>query len=155
MNENPLYIELFKKNASFHGAHLDYFFNTDISKTYTIINLIKNGIKNGSVKPLIRTCFEEDEIESAFRFMASGKHIGKVLINIRKEGEKQKIQPTIKKITGIPRYYCEPRGSYVIIGGLGGFGLELADWLVKRGAKKLVLASRKGVKTGYQAHRIK
>jgi hypothetical protein len=36
-------------------------------------------------------------------------------------------------------------------GGLGGFGLELADWLVIRGARKLVLSSRSGVRTGYQS----
>jgi fatty acid synthase len=36
-------------------------------------------------------------------------------------------------------------------GGLGGFGLELADWLVLRGARKLVLSSRSGVRTGYQS----
>jgi fatty acid synthase len=45
--------------------------------------------------------------------------------------------------------------SYVIIGGLGGVGLELADWLVLREAKKLVLVSRSGVRTGYQAQRIR
>lgn len=53
------------------------------------------------------------------------------------------------------RYYCDPQSSYVIIGGLGGLGLELANWLVQRGARKLVLASRNGIKTGYQALRIK
>lgn len=40
-------------------------------------------------------------------------------------------------------------------GGLGGFGLELADWLVLRGARKLVLTSRKGITSGYQAMRIR
>jgi fatty acid synthase len=34
---------------------------------------------------------------------------------------------------------------------LGGFGLELADWLVLRGARKLVLSSRRGVRIGYQS----
>jgi fatty acid synthase len=38
---------------------------------------------------------------------------------------------------------------------LGGFGLELADWLVLRGARKLVLSSRSGVRTGYQSSRVK
>ena len=33
---------------------------------------------------------------------------------------------------------------------MGGFGLELSYWMVLRGAKKLVLTSRTGVKTGYQ-----
>jgi fatty acid synthase len=40
-------------------------------------------------------------------------------------------------------------------GGLGGFGLELADWLVSRGARKLVLASRNGIRTGYQSLRVR
>ena len=34
---------------------------------------------------------------------------------------------------------------------MGGFGLELANWLVLRGARKLVLSSRTGVRTGYQS----
>lgn len=34
---------------------------------------------------------------------------------------------------------------------MGGFGLELAHWMVKRGATRLVLNSRSGVRTGYQA----
>lgn len=38
-----------------------------------------------------------------------------------------------------------------VAGGLGGFGLELAQWLVVRGATALVLNSRSGVRTGYQA----
>ena len=53
------------------------------------------------------------------------------------------------------RYSCSPENTYIIVGGLGGFGLELADWLVLRGAKKLVLTSRKGISTGYQSSRIR
>lgn len=43
----------------------------------------------------------------------------------------------------------------MITGGLGGFGLELADWLVLRGCKKLILTSRSGLRTGYQALRTR
>ena len=58
-------------------------------------------------------------------------------------------------ISAIPRTACDPHKSHVIIGGLGGFGLELAHWLVERGAKYLVLTSRVGVRTGYQDRRIR
>jgi len=37
-----------------------------------------------------------------------------------------------------------PEASYLITGGFGGFGLEAAKWLVKRGAKNLVLLGRRG-----------
>ena len=54
------------------------------------------------------------------------------------------------KIPALGRTTCHPRKSYIITGGLGGFGLELANWLIQRGAKNLVLTSRSGIKTGYQ-----
>ena len=40
--------------------------------------------------------------------------------------------------------------TYIIVGGLGGFGLELAYWTVLRGAKRLILTSRTGIKNAYQ-----
>ncbi|XP_039315167.1 fatty acid synthase-like [Solenopsis invicta] len=44
--------------------------------------------------------------------------------------------------------------SYILVGGLGGFGLELADWMISRGAKFIVLVSRSGIRTGYQASNV-
>ena len=55
----------------------------------------------------------------------------------------------------VARTFCNPRRSYIITGGLGGFGLELAQWLVDRGARHLVLTSRTGVRTGYQDSRVR
>lgn len=50
---------------------------------------------------------------------------------------------------------CDRNWSYIIVGGLGGFGLELADWLLLRGCKNLVLSSSRGITNGYQAKRIR
>ena len=41
--------------------------------------------------------------------------------------------------------------AYVITGGLGGFGLALAEWMAQRGARYLVLSSKRGMRTGEQA----
>jgi hypothetical protein len=43
----------------------------------------------------------------------------------------------------------------IICGGLGGFGMELANFLVSRNCRKLVLTSRKGVLSAYQKYRIR
>lgn len=75
--------------------------------------------------------------------MAQGKHIGKVVIQVKPEHESS----SVVKLIAHARSMCDPKKSYVITGGLGGFGLELADWLVQRGAKTLVLTSRRGKKT--------
>lgn len=83
--------------------------------------------------------------------MASGKHIGKVLLKIRENVTDVKSLP----ISVLPRVYCDPNESFVLVGGLGGFGLELADWLILRGCRKLMLSSSRGVTNAYQASRIK
>lgn len=87
--------------------------------------------------------------------MSSGKHMGKVLLKIRDEEPQINALPQKHLIKAISRYYPVINGSFIILGGLGGFGLELIDWLVIRGVQKLVITSRKGITTGYQAMRVK
>lgn len=41
----------------------------------------------------------------------------------------------------------DPSASYLITGGLGALGLRVADWLVKQGARSLMLLGRKGAAT--------
>ncbi|WP_202864555.1 SDR family oxidoreductase [Micromonospora endolithica] len=40
---------------------------------------------------------------------------------------------------------CRPDGTYLITGGLGRLGLEVAAWLAGRGARRLILAGRQGL----------
>lgn len=87
--------------------------------------------------------------------MASGKHIGKVVIKIRDEESQKEVQPTPKMMKSILRTYLHKDKTYVLVGGLGGFGLELSNWMVSRGARKIVLTSRSGIKTGYQSLMIR
>ncbi|GLV33211.1 Fatty acid synthase 3 [Carabus blaptoides fortunei] len=152
---NPLPLNVFQKEVSIHGIMLDRFFTASSSVKQIIYCQLDSAIKQGYVKPLIRTVFKDDELEEAFRFMANGNHIGKVLIKIRDEEPELLIPPCKRLVNCVPRYLPTECGSYIIAGGLGGFGLELVDWLVIRGCKKLVLISRKGITTGYQAMRVK
>ncbi|KAJ8963945.1 hypothetical protein NQ314_005276 [Rhamnusium bicolor] len=154
-NNNQLNLLLFKKNVSFQGVMLDMLFKESPRNKLILSQLMAEGIRSGAIKPLKRTIFKFNEVEQAFRFMASGKHMGKVLIQIRESENQLDSLPSIQKFHCIPRYLCDPDMVYMIIGGLGGFGLELADWLVLRGAKKLVLTSRSGISTGYQNYRIR
>ncbi|CAG4972769.1 unnamed protein product [Parnassius apollo] len=106
-----------------------------------------SGLASGAVRPLPSTVFSDQQLEQAFRYMATGKHIGKVLLRLRDEES----GPAPKLVSAVPRTYFHPEKCYVLIGGLGGFGLELAEWLVVRGATCLLFNSRSGVRTGYQA----
>ena len=87
---------------------------------------MEEGIREGVVRPLPTTLFHSNQLEAAFRYMAQGRHIGKVVISTcDKEG---KLPAVI-----VPRFSCYPDRSYLVTGGLGGFGLELVQWLVEHG----------------------
>ncbi|XP_017783102.1 PREDICTED: fatty acid synthase-like [Nicrophorus vespilloides] len=152
-SNNRLTLDLAAKSCTFHGIMLDLMLMAPDSLKTQLYEEFAAGINAGFVKPLSTTVFEKENLEESFRYMSTGKHMGKVLIKIRDE--------TVSRIKNeeenmvLPRFYCDPKGTYIILGGLGGFGLELADWLVLRGAKILVLSSRTGVQTGYQQHRIR
>lgn len=149
-NDNRVGMSMFLKNTSFHGILLDMLFD-DCAAKKQLVQLVSEGIANGAVRPLPTTVFSEKQLEEGFRYMATGKHIGKVLLRIRDEEPTKRVQPLPKIVAAVPRTYMDPSKSYVLVGGLGGFGLELTSWLVARGAKFIVLVSRSGVRTGYQA----
>ena len=75
---------VFLRNISFHGIMLDALFKPGTPDWPTVYDLVAEGIRDGVVRPLQTTVFERDDIESAFRYMAQGKHIGKVLIKVGK-----------------------------------------------------------------------
>nr|XP_019963310.1 PREDICTED: fatty acid synthase-like [Paralichthys olivaceus] len=155
-NNSPLGMGLFLKNVAFHGILLDALFEDGNQEWEEVSQLLKEGIMGGVVQPLKTTVFERDQVEEAFRYMAQGKHIGKVLLQVRYEERGAEVQTASPlSLLAIRRTYCVPSHSYIITGGLGGFGLELAQWLMERGAHKLVLTSRSGIRNGYQAKRVR
>ncbi|KAJ3607846.1 hypothetical protein NHX12_024897 [Muraenolepis orangiensis] len=156
-NNSPLGMALFLKNVAFHGILLDALFEEGNREWEDVSELLREGIASAVVQPLKTTVFQRDRVEDAFRYMAQGKHIGKVLLQVRTEEEKDAAAVATPPLSmkAICRTFCPASHSYIITGGLGGFGLELAHWLTERGARKLVLTSRSGVRNGYQAKRVR
>ncbi|EDV19161.1 uncharacterized protein TRIADDRAFT_34034 [Trichoplax adhaerens] len=151
-NNTPLGMALFLRNISFHGILLDALFDEGNTEWPNVSKLLSDGIECGVVKPLKTTVFDREDLEGAFRFMAQGKHIGKVLIQVRNDDDSISKAINLKSLA---RCHCDPVKSYIVTGGLGGFGLELAQWLVDRGARKIILTSRSGIRNGYQARKVK
>ncbi|CAG2111003.1 unnamed protein product [Medioppia subpectinata] len=107
---------------------------------------------NRSIKPLPRVVYGYDVVERAFKQLSSGQTIGKVLVKVREEEPFNKITTDIKAVNIVAntRSWFDANKVYVLVGGLGGLGLEVAYWLVARGARKLVCVSRSGIKNDYQ-----
>ncbi|OAF68425.1 hypothetical protein A3Q56_03845 [Intoshia linei] len=138
-NNSKLGMSVFLRNISFHGILLDSLMSSKNCEWPIVSQLLKEGIESGVVLPLCFTKFNTDQLEEAFRYMATGKHIGKVLINVNSSS-----------VNALRKTYCCPDKEYILFGGLGGIGLEFCEWLISRGAKNITLTSRSGIKNSYQ-----
>ncbi|MFB6262474.1 MAG: SDR family NAD(P)-dependent oxidoreductase [Bradymonadaceae bacterium] len=98
--------------------------------------LFEQGVGGLSALPVDRR-FPVDEVGRAFRYMSRGEHIGKIVVETD-VGEVDVERPMD------PDDLFDGAGAYLITGGTGGLGLEVADWMVDRGAGRLVLMSRSG-----------
>jgi len=74
--------------------------------------------------------------------MSSGKHTGKIILDLSEKPFEHNNYPVVSRF--------KTRKTHAVIGGLGGFGLELVEWLLNNGAEHVIILSRSDIKNGYQ-----
>jgi NADPH:quinone reductase-like Zn-dependent oxidoreductase/SAM-dependent methyltransferase len=89
---------------------------------------ILEGVGRGAIPALPVTRFPLAEAPAAFRHMAQARHIGKIVLEAPREPAAASIRPD---------------ASYLVTGGFGGLGIEVARRLADRGARYLVLMGRR------------
>jgi acyl transferase domain-containing protein/NADPH:quinone reductase-like Zn-dependent oxidoreductase/acyl carrier protein/SAM-dependent methyltransferase len=130
-----------RRNASFHVVAMDAVFSGDEELTREMLGELVELVEKGALTPLPYRSFPAYRVDSAFRLMASGKHTGKVIVAFPEPFVLRRGEPLATP------FKVQPDGCYLITGAFGGFGRVLAEWLVKNGARHLVLSSRSGAAT--------
>jgi 8-amino-7-oxononanoate synthase len=86
---------------------------------------LRRQFVDGKLQPLPHQVFPIQQADEAFRYMAQAKHIGKVVISL----------PASHQVV-------KTDGSYLITGGMGALGLQVANWLAEEGVRHLILLGR-------------
>jgi acyl transferase domain-containing protein/aryl carrier-like protein len=128
----------FRKNLSFMAIDLDREFRKRPGLIHSLFESLGDRFENEELFPLPYRLFSISDAAGAFRYMAQAKHVGKVVISLQ-EREVSVAPPSERSL----RFPAE--ATYLITGGLGGFGLKAAEWLVASGARHLVLMGRRGL----------
>jgi polyketide synthase 12/epothilone polyketide synthase D len=134
----PLGLRPFTRCLSFHAIDLDRMLAQRVDTCGRILRSIHDRLATGRLRALPVTVYEAAEIASAFRAMAAAAHTGKLVVDIAQAGV---------PIEDAASVTFRSDASYVITGGLGGFGLQLARWMAARGAGRLILVGRRGLQT--------
>ncbi|WP_433625645.1 SDR family NAD(P)-dependent oxidoreductase [Nocardia sp. CA-120079] len=101
-----------------------------------LLNELRAEFAAGRIGPPTCTEFPFTEAATALRHMAAAKHIGKLILTVPQQGEIDAALPPGGKPV------VRRGASYIVTGGLGGLGLEIARWLTDHGAGRIVLNGR-------------
>jgi aryl carrier-like protein len=93
--------------------------------------------QSGLIRPIaVSRIFDASKVESAFRYMQKGSHIGKILVKMPHDLNMIPMTPTV------PALKLRSDASYLLVGGLGGIGRQVSTWMVEHGARHLIFLSR-------------
>ncbi|MBD3422690.1 MAG: SDR family NAD(P)-dependent oxidoreductase [Chitinivibrionales bacterium] len=126
----------FDRNISFIAFDGDRLAAKNPELWDAVVEKVLKGFEEGYFKPLPTTVFPAAKIKEAFEYMAQSKHIGKIVIDMKDQ------TVPVRKRLDIDVF--KPDSTWIVTGGLGGFGLAVAEWMQRNGAQHLVLLGRSG-----------
>ena len=134
-----LQMSLFESNRSFFGVDLH---EISAEAPHVMARLLAKTMAlydQGAVAPIsIVEKYEAAEVQTAFRHIQQGKHIGKIIVNMDVAGIMGG-----KLVTRQPKALSlDKNAAYLLVGGMGGLGRAVSSWLVEYGARHLMFLSR-------------
>lgn len=95
-------------------------------------------VAQGVYLPLTATRYPLTETAEAVRCLSRAQHIGKVIVDVAANPV-----VTVERDTARPIRF-DRNASYLVTGGLKGFGAKIGNWLSEQGAGRVILANRSG-----------
>nr|WP_237331333.1 SDR family NAD(P)-dependent oxidoreductase [Streptomyces mexicanus] len=96
------------------------------------------AIAAGDIRPVPHWARTAEQAPEVFRLLQHSHHVGKLVLTFDEP------PPLTPHLPPVP---LDPAATYLITGGLSGFGAATAHWLAERGARHLALVGRRGADT--------
>ena len=126
-------VHALRPDVNYHHFDLVALWNENPPMIKAMLGDLMAKFSRKEIQTLPVVSFPQSKTVDAFRFMANAKHIGKVVVTW---------DSPVKEVQ------FSDKASYIVTGGLSGVGLLTAKWMLSKGAKHLVLASRSGATDG-------
>ncbi|KAM0470501.1 hypothetical protein ACHAPX_009867 [Trichoderma viride] len=137
IGRGQLGMEIFESNRSFHGIDMSEMAVERPDMCKAILEQFNKYYGQGAIKPIspIKR-FEATDIIEAFRYMQKGQHVGKIIVSMPTDGSKLQVaaKPHVAKF--------KSDKTYLLVGGLGGIGKSVSNWMVQNGARYIMYLSR-------------
>ncbi|KOX06595.1 hypothetical protein ADK65_01770 [Streptomyces sp. NRRL B-1140] len=143
--ESTIGLGAFRKAVTVSAVDIAGLLRRHPERFASVLGTVWRLLAAGEFTPLPVREFRFADAEGAFRTMARGEHIGKLVITS---------SPVEVAPEPLPGDRFRPGGTYLITGGLGALGLSLSEHLAAHGAGALALLSRGGPRSPEDMARI-
>ncbi len=141
-----LHLRPLRQNISYFAVDIDQLPLRRPASARSLLAEISGLLAEGAIRPLAYRRFLFSEVDDAFRLMQGSGHIGKlVLVPDEDFGV---------PVRGEPDFALRRDGTYLVTGGIEGFGYATAGWLAAHGAGSIALLGRRGPDTPGCAARV-
>jgi NADPH:quinone reductase-like Zn-dependent oxidoreductase/thioesterase domain-containing protein/acyl carrier protein len=140
----PLGLLPFQDNLSYFAIDLDRMLRQLPAAIRELFADVMRHFEAGHYRPLKFARFEAAETVSAFRYMSQRKNVGKVVVAMASWEAQVASQESDQSSARAQLPAMRADGTYLVTGGLGGLGLQVAEWMAGQGAGTLALISRRG-----------
>lgn len=138
----PIGLRPFKDNISYFGIDADQLLTGRPQLAARLFREVMALFREEALTPLPCRVFPAERVIDAFRVMQQARHIGKVVVSMSDH------QPMIEQpVAPQAPLRLAKDSTWIVTGGLSGFGLESARWLAAHGVGHLVLVGRRGLDT--------
>ena len=134
----------FRRNLAYFAVDLDGMMRERPERLGALLREVMQAVESGRCDSLPVRSYAADQLAQGFKDLMPGHHIGKHVIVL---------EPPPSRVHATPGWRARVRadGAYVISGGLGALGLEVAQWLARRGAGCVMLIGRAAPTAAAQA----
>ena len=134
--DNELGLRMFRKNLRFAAIDVDRLMLDDPILSRELSRACLDLLERGALPPLPVTVFPYRDYAKALRLMTTGRHQGKLVLKAPSDAGDSEFT------VADTRPLLDPDATYLVTGGLGGFGLRLLPYLAFSGARHVTLMDR-------------
>lgn len=146
----PLGLRPMRHNISYFGIDADQLLTGRPALAAKLFGQVMDLLRERILAPLPYRAFPAARIAEAFRAMQQARHIGKVVVCMDQAPPNLKPLPAFAATASAPaaaQSLLAGSGTWLLSGGLSGFGLATARWLAQQGVRQLALVGRRGADT--------
>ncbi|MEU2791590.1 SDR family NAD(P)-dependent oxidoreductase [Streptomyces sp. NPDC007100] len=136
----PLLLRPFRKNIAFHAVDLIGLLQ-DPRLAVAQFAEVTELVQQGTYRPLLHSDYPAARVDEAFRTLQHSRHVGKIVVTFDSRDGSPRVEP--RDTTPA----LDAAATYLVTGGLSGFGALTARHLAERGARHLALVGRRGAGT--------